>query len=202
MVKCCLGASFKNKERFQGDSMKLMIASDIHGSYRYCEKLVEAYKQEKAERLLLLGDLLYHGPRNDLPEEYQPKKVIELLNGIKEEILCVRGNCDTEVDQMVLEFPIMAEYCILDWQGRMVFATHGHHFNESQLPMLKKGDILLHGHTHIPVCREQETYTYLNPGSVSIPKEGSCHSYIVAEDGLLCWKDLKDTGHTYMEFQL
>lgn len=179
-----------------------MIASDIHGSYRYCEELINVYQREKADKMLLLGDLLYHGPRNDLPAEYQPKKVIELLNGIKEEILCVRGNCDTEVDQMVLEFPIMAEYCILLWKERMVFATHGHHFHEKLLPPLKKGDILLHGHTHIPACIEHQTYTYLNPGSVSIPKEGSCHSYMIAEDGLFTWKDVNDINNTYMEYQL
>ena len=109
--------------------MKLMIASDIHGSEIYCKKLLEAYKDEGAERLLLLGDILYHGPRNDLPKGYAPKKVIELLNEIKNEIFCVRGNCDTEVDQMVLDFPILADYAILTVGNRLVYATHGHNFN-------------------------------------------------------------------------
>ena len=109
--------------------MKIMIASDIHGSAFYCEKMIEAYRREKADKLLLLGDILYHGPRNDLPKEYNPKKVIQMLNDIKEDILCVRGNCDTEVDQMVLEFPVLAEYCILYVKDRMIFATHGHTFN-------------------------------------------------------------------------
>ena len=181
--------------------MKLMIASDIHGSAYYCRKLLEAYDREQAEKLLLLGDVLYHGPRNDLPKEYAPKEVIAMLNPRKQEILCVRGNCDTEVDQMVLEFPIMAEYCILYLNDRMIFATHGHVFNEQNLPMLKKGDILLHGHTHVPVCHETESYTYLNPGSVSIPKENSPHSYLVLEDNTLTWKDI-ETGKIFRKAQL
>uniref|UniRef100_UPI003568ED5F phosphodiesterase n=1 Tax=Lutispora sp. TaxID=2828727 RepID=UPI003568ED5F len=119
--------------------MKLMIASDIHGSAYYCEKMISTYKVEKADKLLLLGDLLYHGPRNDLPKEYEPKKVISMLNDIGDEILCVRGNCEAEVDQMVLDFPIMAEYCILYLDNRMIFATHGHRFNEENPPSLKKG---------------------------------------------------------------
>lgn len=174
--------------------MKLMIASDIHGSAYYCGKMIEAYKREKADKLLLLGDLLYHGPRNDLPKEYEPKKVIEMLNGIKTEILCVRGNCDTEVDQMVLEFPIMAEYCILYLDSRMVFATHGHKFNPSEKPMLKKGDILLNGHTHVPGCDRTEDFIYMNPGSVSIPKEDSAHGYMIWEKEFI-WKDLE--GNIY-----
>lgn len=170
--------------------MKLMIASDIHGAAGFCRKMLEAYDREQAEKLLLLGDILYHGPRNDLPGEYAPKEVIAMLNARKEEILCVRGNCDTEVDQMVLEFPIMAEYCILYVKGRMIFATHGHVFHEKNLPMLKKGDILLHGHTHVPVLREHKDYVYLNPGSVSIPKENSWHGYLLLEDDRFVWKDL------------
>ena len=153
--------------------MKLVIASDIHGSAYYCRKLLKRLEEEKEDRLILLGDVLYHGPRNDLPKDYAPKEVIAMLNPLKEKILCVRGNCDAEVDQMVLEFPILADYGFLYEKGRMIFLTHGHVFNEKNLPMLGKGDILLHGHTHVPVCREHETYTYLNPGSVSIPKEES-----------------------------
>ena len=177
-----------------GINMKLMIASDIHGSAFYCNKMIEAYKREKADKLLLLGDILYHGPRNDLPEEYAPKKVIEMLNGIKEEILCVRGNCDTEVDQLVLEFPVMAEYCILYLDNRMVFATHGHKFNPVDKPMLKKGDILLNGHTHVPKCEQMEEFIYMNPGSVSIPKENSAHSYMIWDKEFI-WKDLE--GNIY-----
>lgn len=180
--------------------MKLLIASDIHGSAYFCGKLKEAYQREQAEKLILLGDVLYHGPRNDLPKEYAPKEVIAMLNPMKEEILCVRGNCDTEVDQMVLEFPILADYGFLYEKGRMIFLTHGHVFNEKNLPMLKKGDILLHGHTHVPVCREHETYVYMNPGSVSIPKEGSAHSYMIYEDGRFVWKDLE--GNAYLEYTI
>ena len=179
--------------------MKLLIASDIHGSAYYCRKLLEAYKKEEADKLILLGDILYHGPRNDLPEEYAPKEVIAMLNPMKQEILCVRGNCDTEVDQMVLEFPILADYGFLYERGRMIFLTHGHVFNENHLPMLKKGDILLHGHTHVPVCRETKDYIYLNPGSVSIPKEESWHGYMLLEEGAFTWKDL--SGEIRMEFR-
>ena len=178
--------------------MKYMFASDIHGSAYYCRKMLDAFEKEGAERLVLLGDLLYHGPRNDLPKEYAPKQVIPMLNAMKDKIYAVRGNCEAEVDQMVLEFPIMAEYCILYLNQRMIFATHGHVFHEKNLPMLKKGDILLHGHTHVPVCREHEDYIYMNPGSVSIPKENSAHSYMTYEDGLFQWKDLD--GNVYMKY--
>jgi len=179
--------------------MKLMIASDIHGSAYYCEKMINAYKKEKADKLFLLGDLLYHGPRNDLPKDYDPKKVISMLNDMAEEILCVRGNCDAEVDQMVLKFPIMAEYCILYLDNRMIFATHGHKFNEENPPLLKKGDILLNGHTHIPRFAKHENYYYINPGSVSLPKAGSNNGYIVLEDGKFLWKDF-DGNTLYFQF--
>lgn len=169
--------------------MKLMIASDIHGSEFYCRKLLEAFQKEQADRLLLLGDLLYHGPRNDLPTEYAPKKVIALLNGIRDRIFCVRGNCDTEVDQMVLDFSIMAEYCILPVGKHVIFATHGHKFNETELPPLCKGDILLNGHTHVPACTAHEDYLYMNPGSVSIPKNESWHGYMILEETRFLWKD-------------
>lgn len=178
--------------------MKLMIASDIHGSMFYLEKLLNRFEEEKPDKLVLLGDILYHGPRNDLPEGYAPKAVIEKLNAIKENILCVRGNCDTEVDQMVLEFPILADYAIFYYEGKMIFATHGHNHNTKNPPMLKDGDILLHGHTHVSVCEPCGKYTYINPGSVSIPKEGTPHSYMMLEDGLFTWKDLD--GKEYKSF--
>lgn len=170
--------------------MKLMIASDIHGSYFYCKKMLEAFEAEKADRLLILGDILYHGPRNDLPEEYAPKKVIPALNEIKDRLLVVRGNCDTEVDQMVLEFPILADYCIIQCGKRTVYATHGHNFGETTPPPMPKGSILLGGHTHVPKCTEYEGYTYMNPGSVSIPKENSHHGYMIYENDTFLWKDL------------
>ncbi len=178
--------------------MKLMIASDIHGSAYYCKKLLEAYEREGAEKLLLLGDILYHGPRNDLPKEYAPKEVIALLNPMKDKLLCVRGNCDTEVDQMVLDFPVLADYAILWLDGRTVYATHGHNYNEGKLPPLAEGDILLNGHTHVPKCTDHGTYTYMNPGSVSIPKESSPCSYMIYEDGTFLWKELD--GTVYMEY--
>ncbi len=182
--------------------MKIMIASDIHGSAYYCEKLLEAYKTEGADRLLLLGDLLYHGPRNELPKDYNPKAVIQMLNEVKEELLCVRGNCDSEVDQMVLDFPIMADYCILPVQNRLMFVTHGHVFNRSNLPKLKSGDILLNGHFHVPDFEKTGEIYYMNPGSVSIPKEGSAHSYMILEDETFLWKDLNEKDFENNVFQL
>lgn len=179
--------------------MRLMIASDIHGSAYYCEKMLEAYRAEKAERLLLLGDLLYHGPRNDLPRDYAPKRVIKLLNAYKNDILCVRGNCEAEVDQMVLEFPVLAEYAFVALEKGAIFMTHGHNFNESKLPPLHKGDILLNGHTHVPKCTEHENFVYMNPGSTSIPKENSPHGYIIYENGLFLWKDF--SGEIYKEYR-
>ena len=171
--------------------MKWMIASDIHGSAFYCEKMLKAFEREQADKLLLLGDILYHGPRNDLPKGYAPKKVIELLNNIKEKILCVRGNCDAEVDQMVLKFPIMADYCIIMDGERTIYASHGHIYNENNLPPLKNGDIFIHGHTHVLRAEKRETYTILNPGSVSIPKEGNPPTYAIFEDGVFTIKDFE-----------
>lgn len=175
--------------------MKYMIASDIHGSAYYCELLLHAYKKEKADRLLLLGDILYHGPRNDLPKDYNPKQVIAMLNERKQDIFCVRGNCDTEVDQMVLEFPVLSDYCVIADENHLIYATHGHTYNEEKLPPLHKGDILLCGHTHVPKCREHENYLYMNPGSVSIPKENSWHGYMIYENGLFLWKDFDGREH-------
>ena len=180
--------------------MKYFIASDIHGSAYYCEKMLEAYRREGADRLILLGDILYHGPRNDLPRDYAPKRVIELLNAVKDEIFCVRGTCDTEVDQMVLPFPILADYALLDINGSTVFITHGHKHNLSALPPMKRGDVLLHGHTHIPACEEKDGITYLNPGSVSIPKEGSANSYMILEGGVFMNKTLE--GEVVFDFSL
>lgn len=172
--------------------MKLMIASDIHGSAYYCHQMIEAYKKEKTDKLLLLGDILYHGPRNDLPKDYSPKEVIAMLNPLRKEILCVRGNCDAEVDQMVLDFSIMADYSIINLDDRTIFATHGHHHNPKNPPALKEGDILLNGHTHVPACEEMDGFIYMNPGSVSIPKENSAHGYMIY-DGAFYWKDFTGT---------
>ncbi|HJI04763.1 MAG TPA: phosphodiesterase [Faecalibacterium prausnitzii] len=175
--------------------MKWMIASDLHGSAYYCRKMLEAFEREGADRLFLLGDLLYHGPRNDLPREYAPKKVIPLLNGKKEKLLCVRGNCDAEVDQMVLEFPVLADYAVLPVGQRLIYATHGHIYHVKNLPPLAPGDVLLHGHTHVPAWTEfGQGNLYLNPGSVSIPKENSPHSYMTLEGNTMQWKELESSA--------
>ena len=181
--------------------MKWMIASDIHGSAHFCRLLMQRFDAEQAERMLLLGDLLYHGPRNDLPQEYAPKAVIEMLNACADSLLCVRGNCEAEVDQMVLRFPVMADYALLPLGRRLIFATHGHIWNAENLPPLHTGDILLHGHTHIPVCTECGSggqLILMNPGSVSIPKEQSPHSYMMLEDGVFTWKNI--SGEPYRTF--
>ena len=170
--------------------MKLMIASDLHGSARYCQLLLQRFQQEGGERLLLLGDLLYHGPRNDLPEGYAPKQVIELLNDMADELLCVRGNCDAEVDQMVLHFPILSDSALLVLDGLTIHATHGHIHGPDTPPPLRQGDILLCGHFHVPVRRDCGRYTYLNPGSVALPKENSPHSCMVLEGGQFTWLDV------------
>ncbi|MCR5346150.1 MAG: phosphodiesterase [Fretibacterium sp.] len=181
--------------------MKIMIASDVHGSFHYCRKMLKAFDGEKADKLLLLGDILYHGPRNDLPGEYSTRDVAAMLNERKNSILCVKGNCDSEVDQMMLEFPIMAEYCLLYVKDRMIFATHGHHFNKFSLPPLAPGDILLHGHTHVPAWEEMGgNNLYLNPGSVSIPKQDSRHGYMILDDNGFVWKDME--GAAYHDYRL
>jgi len=179
--------------------LKLMIASDLHGSAFYTKQLLEAYEKEQPDKLILLGDILYHGPRNDLPEGYAPKKVIAMLNPLAEKLLCVRGNCEAEVDQMVLDFPVMADYCVLFEQGKTIYVTHGHLFSETNPPKLQPGDVLLTGHTHVPACADHG-WRYLNPGSVSIPKNGSWHGYMTLENGLFLWKTLE--GEEKMRWQL
>lgn len=181
--------------------MKWLLASDLHGSAYYCRRLLAAFDREEADRLLLLGDILYHGPRNDLPREYDPKAVTALLNERQRDILAVRGNCDADIDQAVLAFPILADYALLPVGGRLIFVTHGHLYNLDKLPPLHEGDILLHGHTHVPACAEREGVTYLNPGSLSMPKENSPHSYMTLEDGLFLWKEL-ESGQVYREFRV
>ena len=176
--------------------MKILFASDIHGSASACEKVLERVQTEKADRLILMGDILYHGPRNDLPREYAPKEVIPLLNGLGDRLLCVRGNCDSEVDQMVLTYPILADYAVLALGERLVYCTHGHVWNRENLPPLRPGDLLLHGHTHVPTWAPFGAGNLcLNPGSLAIPKEGSPHSYMTIRDNQILWKTLE--GDTY-----
>ena len=166
--------------------MKLLIASDIHGSSFYCKKLLEKYNDEKPDKMVLLGDILYHGPRNDLPRDYAPKDVIKMLNPLAKNILCVRGNCDTEVDQMVLDFPVLADYSVI-FDGKItMYLTHGHHIENIKFV---PGDYVIAGHTHIPSFEKRDGYTYINPGSVSIPKEDSLNGYIIYENGTFVWKD-------------
>ena len=180
--------------------MKYLIASDLHGSATYTEQLLAAYDREQADRLLLLGDVLYHGPRNDLPDGYAPKRVAELLNARRGEILSVRGNCEAEVDQMMLNFPVLADYCLLAEGEKTIFLTHGHVFNRDNLPPLKEGDVLLYGHTHVPLSETVSGIVCLNPGSVSIPKEGSPRGYMTLEDGRFRWVTLE--GEVYRTLDL
>ena len=155
--------------------MKLLIASDIHGSAYWCSKLMDAYQNEKADRMILLGDILYHGPRNALPKEYDPQRVCDLLNQISDRILCVRGNCDADVDQWLIHFPIMADFR-----------------KDESFPPLQKKDVVLSGHTHIPITEPTDGGLFFNPGSVSIPKNGSKNGYMTLENGLFIWKSFED----------
>ena len=181
--------------------MSFMFASDLHGSLYYGEKVFECYEKEQPEKLILLGDLLYHGARNDFPEGYSTKGLTALLNAHKNDIIAVRGNCDSEVDQMVLEFPILADYCVIPLGSRLLYATHGHQYNRNSLPPLLPGDILLHGHTHIPAWEPFGNGSlYLNPGSVSIPKAGSRHSCMLLRENLCSWHSLE--GDMYHEITL
>ncbi len=181
--------------------MKLMIASDLHGSAYYCEKMLARFSALQADKLIFLGDILYHGPRNDLPRDYAPKRVIELLNPLAAKLLCVRGNCEAEVDQMVLSFPVLADYAVLFLEGRNVYLTHGHVINTRNPLPFQPGDVLLHGHTHVPACEDCGGWQYLNPGSVSIPKENSRHSCMLYEDGSFTWLDV-ETGEAYRTWKL
>lgn len=180
--------------------MKLMFASDIHGSAVCLEKLLERYEAERPEKLILLGDILYHGPRNDLPEGYAPKQVIARLNPMKKELLCVRGNCEAEVDQMVLEFPVMADYMTMWLDGRMVFCTHGHLFDPDNMTQLNKGDIVISGHTHIYRAEEKNGIYIINTGSVSLPKGGNPRTYVIYENGTFSVRDMD--GNALKEISL
>ena len=171
--------------------MKLLIASDIHGSAYWCRKLMEQIETEQPDKVILLGDLLYHGPRNDLPKDYCPKEVIPMLGSLKEKILAVRGNCEAEVDQMVLPFPCMADFSQLLVDGCSLYLTHGHHHNPDNLPPLKEGSIFLSGHTHVKLDEVRNGIRCLNPGSVSIPKDGS-HSCLLYENGNFSFKILEE----------
>ena len=171
--------------------MKLLIASDIHGSAYWCGRLMEEIRREDPDRVLLLGDLLYHGPRNDLPRDYAPKRVIPMLSQIKEKIMAVRGNCEAEVDQMVLPFPCLADFSQLMVDEKLFHLSHGHHQNPQNLPPLPEGSVFLFGHTHVKLDETVHGIRCLNPGSVSIPKDGS-HSFLIYENGSFSFKILED----------
>jgi putative phosphoesterase len=173
--------------------MKIFFMSDIHGSLYYLERALQCYKEEKASYIVILGDALYHGPRNPLPKEYNPQSVASLLNQYKDKIIAIRGNCDSEVDQMLIEYPMMADYSIMLYNDRRLFLTHGHIYNESDLPNLSENDVLIMGHTHIPVAKKYNNIYILNPGSITLPKENNPNSYAILEDDLFQVKDLQGT---------
>lgn len=177
--------------------MKIVIASDIHGSFYWCDKLLQFFRRSGAEKLVLLGDLLYHGPRNPFPDGYDTAKVYDALNAVRDKLICVRGNCDSEVDQMVLDFPCLADYALIDAQGKTLFLTHGHLYNADVTPLLKAGDILFNGHFHTP-CKKvlDGGIIYANCGSVAIPKPTTPNSYLIYENGELTWKNL-ETGEAF-----
>lgn len=169
--------------------MKVMFISDIHGSYTYAKKAIDLFEEEKADKLVILGDILYHGPRNDLPEGYAPKQVIPLLNSYKNKIIAVRGNCDAEVDQMVLDFPIRADYATIDVDNHHFFLTHGHLFGETNLPNLNNGDVFVYGHIHKQVAKKENNVYIINPSSISLPKEGN-NSYGIYENNCFSIKEM------------
>ncbi len=181
--------------------MKLCIASDIHGSAAWCEKLLSYYRKSGAEKLLLLGDVLYHGPRNDLPSGHKPKSVVTQLNEISDEILCIRGNCDAFVDNMVLDFDIDDDYLMLDVDGYSWFVTHGDMYDETYLPPAGTGNVLIYGHTHRPFYGISGDMHCINPGSVGIPRGGSCHSCCLYENGRFSFIDL-ETEEVWAEYTL
>lgn len=181
--------------------MKYLFAGDIHGSVYYMKRLLKRIEQEKPDRIILLGDLLYHGPRNSLPKDYDPKTVTEMLNSLKDRAVSVRGNCDCEVDQMVLQFPIMAEYIIMECGEHVIYVTHGHTFNKKNPLPMQAGDVILCGHTHVPEISELNDYVYLNTGSVSMPKYGTRNSYVVFRNDTFVWKDVNN-GRPFAQCRL
>ena len=177
-----------------------MFATDLHGSLYYCKKMKEIFEKEKAEKLILLGDILYHGPRNPLPKEYSPSEALKILNSLKDKIICVRGNCDSEVDQMVLEFPIMADYTIMNVDNINMFITHGHLYNKENVPPINDEDVMVHGHTHIHTIEKMDIGTYINPGSISMPKENQENSYMIYENKKFTIKNLEGKELKFIQF--
>lgn len=174
--------------------MKLLIASDVHGCATAMRTLEARISSEVPDRIVLLGDILYHGPRNDLPTGYTPKEVATILNSMAERIVAVRGNCDSEVDQMVLDFPCRADYTLIEANGRLLYLTHGHvaHMTPDNPPALTAGSAFLFGHTHVKTLHEREGVLFVNPGSISLPKDGTA-SYATYENGMFALKTLDGT---------
>ncbi len=171
--------------------MKLLFLSDIHGSVFFTKQALEIFEKENADYLIILGDQLYHGPRNPLPKGYDPKEAASLLNEYSDKIIAVRGNCDSEVDQMMLDYPIMSDYSTVFYNDKRIFVTHGHIYNQVNMPKLSSGDVLVHGHTHIPVAEKKDGISILNPGSITLPKQDNPNSYAVLEDDFFEIKDLE-----------
>ena len=176
--------------------MKWLIASDIHGNAACCKKLMEAYDREGADRLLLLGDVLYHGLGDG-----DKRAVADMLNAIAADVTCVQGNCDSESDMAMLDFPMTDDYVTIFVGSKKVFATHGHIYNNTYLPpAMEEGDVLLTGHTHVPATEPHPHYLYFNPGSVSRPQWGSERGYMTLEDGTFLWKTLD--GDEYRRYSI
>ncbi len=176
--------------------MKLFIISDLHGSAEYCRQMIDAFVNEHADKLVILGDVLYHGPRNDQPEVYSPKAVTAMLETVKEKILCISGNCDAEIDKEILPFPVASDLGVIFVDGLNIYLAHGH----KRPPILMKGDVYITGHTHIQLNEVENGYYHLNPGSVSIPKADSKHGYIVYENKKFTFKDLQ--GEIFDELEI
>lgn len=183
-----------------GIYLKIFFMSDIHGSFYYLDKALERFKVEKADYIGILGDILYHGARNPLTVEYNPKKVIEKINEYADKIIAVRGNCDSEVDQMVIDFPIMSTYSTILYNNKRLFLTHGHMFNEDNMPKLSEGDVFIYGHSHLPRAEKNNNIYFINPGSITLPKEGNPHTYGVLEDSSFIIKDLN--GNVFKEINI
>lgn len=159
--------------------MKVLVISDIHGSSYYAEKIKEIVEKENPDKIILLGDLYYHGPRNDLTQEYAPMKVAEILNSLKDKLLVVKGNCDAEVDEMISDFKF-EDHLLLDINGKKIYFTHGHRYNIEVIPY-EDFEVLIYGHIHQGFIQEKEGYLFANPGSISLPKCGTEHSYLILE---------------------
>jgi uncharacterized protein len=179
--------------------MKIFFMSDIHGSLYYANKAIENFRKENADYIVILGDALYHGARNPLPLEYNPKEVAQLLNGVADRVIAIKGNCDSEVDEMVLDFPLTVHSTVL-YEGRRLFLTHGHLYDEDHLPKLSEGDVLIYGHIHIPKAEKKGNIFILNPGSITLPKENHPNSYAILEGHTFQIKDLD--GNVFKEIKL